>query len=114
MPVDPSILETYREVMEAEGDDFVADILNTFYPSAQELMDSLDEALRENDVDRFVRAAHSFKSTSATVGALCVSGLAADLEARGMRGDLPALKPLLVELREAYEVAEIRLKELFS
>jgi len=31
MIIDPSALEAYREVMEDEADEFIADVLNSFY-----------------------------------------------------------------------------------
>ena len=114
MPVDPSALEVYREIMGDETDAFIADILNSFYTNARDLIASLDRTLEENDVEGFVRAVHTLKTTTATVGARRVSGLAVDLEARGGTEPLPDLLPLLSELKEAYEEAEIKLKELYD
>lgn len=114
MIVDPSTLEAYREVMEDEADEFVADILDSFYSNARELLAKLDDTLAQNDVDGFVRAAHTFKSTSATVGAQRLSGLLADLEARGGTEPLTNFIPLIPQLKEAYEEAESRLKELYQ
>ena len=113
MLIDPTALEAYREVMEEETDSFITEILDSFYPNARELLISLDKAVNENDVKGFIRAAHIFKSTSATVGAQLVSGLAADLEARATSEPLRDLQPLLSKLGEAYEEAEAKLKEIY-
>ena len=114
MPVDPSALEIYRDVMGDETDAFIADILNSFYTNARDLIAVLDRTLAEDNVEEFVRAAHTLKTTTATVGARRVSGLAVDLEARGESEQLLNLSPLLSELKEAYEEAEIKLKELYD
>ena len=114
MIIDTSALEVYREVMEDETDAFIAEILASFYINVQELIKTLDKGIAENDVESFVRAAHTFKSTSATVGALRVSNLTADRETRGSSENLGSLKPTLMELKEAYIEAEKKLKEIYS
>ncbi|MBT3189533.1 MAG: Hpt domain-containing protein [Anaerolineae bacterium] len=114
MIIDPSALEAYREVMEDEADEFIADVLNSFYTNARELLATMDSALLKNNVDEFVRAAHTFKSTAATVGANPLSGLLADLEKRGESEGLSALKPLIPPLKEAFDEVEKKLKEIFS
>ncbi len=114
MSIDPAALEVYREIMGDEMDAFIADILKNFYTNVRDLIASLDKTLAENDVEGFTRAAHTLKTTTATVGARRVSSLAIDLEARGGTEPLPDLLPLLSELKEAYEEAEIKLKELYD
>ncbi|MBT3338363.1 MAG: hypothetical protein HN855_02375 [Anaerolineae bacterium] len=42
MTIDTSILESYRELMEEEADEFIADILNSFYENSTELIQTLD------------------------------------------------------------------------
>ena len=62
----------------------------------------------------FVRAAHTFKSTSATVGAGRLSDLAADLEKRGQGEQLTDLLPLISTLEEAYDEAKQQLQKIYS
>ena len=114
MLVDPSAFEVYREVMGDELDAFIREILDGFYTNSRDLIASLERKLAENDVEGFVRAAHTLKTTTATVGAQRVSGLAVDLEARGKTEPLTDLLPLISKLKEAYEEAEIKLKELYA
>lgn len=113
MIVDPSTLETYRSIMDDEADEFIADILTHFYINSQTLIAKLDDSLAENNREEFVRAAHTFKSTSATVGAQRVSNLLANLEERGETELLFALQPLIPELKIAYEESVSKLKELY-
>ena len=113
MSINSSTLEAYREIMEDEADSFIAEILTNFYVNARNLIDALDKNIAENNVEEFTRAAHTLRSTSATVGALRVSDLATDLEARSTSEHLSNLQPLIFELTEAYEEAEAELKELY-
>jgi hypothetical protein len=39
MIIDPSALEAYREVMEDEADEFIADVLNSFYTILKMVID---------------------------------------------------------------------------
>ena len=114
MPIDASALEVYREIMEDETDAFIAEILANFYINTRGLLASLDKSFKENDVEEFVRAVHTLRSTSATVGARRVSNLATDLETRGGSEPLENLRPLIRELNEAYEEAERELKEIYT
>lgn len=113
MFINAEILDSYREVMEDEADAFIADILNSFYSNARELIAKLEEAIPANDVDSFTRAAHTFKSTSATVGADRLSGLAGELEKDAQSEALTALAPRLPALKEAFAEAEAELKRLY-
>lgn len=113
MIINPEALEAYREVMEDEADAFIADVLNSFYKNARELIATLDESAAQNDVKSFIRAAHTFKSTAATVGAEPLSSLAADLEEKASSQTLTALTPLLAALKKAFTEAENELKRLY-
>ncbi|OQX65026.1 MAG: hypothetical protein B5M51_01950 [Anaerolinea sp. 4484_236] len=113
MIIDPSALESYREIMGDEADEFIADILETYLSDSINLLATLDEALSSGSVDKFVRAAHTLKSTSATVGAQQVSSLAANLEKRGQSENLSDLASDTVQIRKEYEQAAAQLKELF-
>lgn len=114
MIIDPTILESYRDFMEEEADEFIAEILNDFYENSMTLLNTLDEALKQGLHEEFTRAAHTLKSTSATVGATRLSGLAANLEQRGKDGQLTDLAPLLVPLQEAFDEAKAKLEELYK
>jgi HPt (histidine-containing phosphotransfer) domain-containing protein len=91
MSLDLSILNSYRDYMGEDADVFIQDILDTFYISAPQLVTTLEESLANNNVDTFVRAAHTLKSNSATVGAAALTALCADLEQAGKAGNLEAL-----------------------
>ena len=114
MIINPEALEAYKEVMEDEADAFIADILESFYNNSADLIETLEKSIPTNDRKSFIRAAHTFKSTSATVGAESLSGLAADLEMKAHSEALTALTPLVAALKEAFAEAEIELKKLYN
>jgi len=82
--IDTTTIESLKEIM---GDAFGM-LIDTFTDDTGKLVHSLAELQKQNDVEVFTRNAHSIKSSSANVGALQLSALAAALEAQGKAGDI--------------------------
>lgn len=109
MVIDPSALEAYREVMGEDADSFIADVMQTYLNSSIQLLAQLDETFVSGDVPTFHRAAHTLKSSSATVGAMTVAGLAATLESDSEVGFPPEVEKKLNALRHDHQEAELEL-----
>jgi PAS domain S-box-containing protein len=73
-------LDQYYRVMGDEADDFIADLIRTFLPNAKKLVDELKSSLNEKNNKSFLRAAHTLKSSSASLGAIDLSEYSKDLE----------------------------------
>jgi HPt (histidine-containing phosphotransfer) domain-containing protein len=73
-------LATFRELQDATGAEFVAELVDTFLQEAPAMLDGLRTALAARDVETFRRTAHSLKSNSNTFGARSLGVLARDLE----------------------------------
>jgi HPt (histidine-containing phosphotransfer) domain-containing protein len=83
------------ELRAATGDDdeFIAELIESYLAEGQMNVESLSAAASGSDLALFTRAAHTLKSTSATVGAMRLSELCRGLEeaARSGRAEgLPA------------------------
>lgn len=113
MVIDTSVLDAYRDFMEEEAEAFIQEVLADFYQNSAELLDKLGTLPTEANLGEFVRAAHTLKSTSATVGATKLSALAADIEKKGKAKEIDAIAPLLEQLRPVYNEAEAKLKEIY-
>jgi HPt (histidine-containing phosphotransfer) domain-containing protein len=81
---DAPVLDTgvIAELRAATGDDdeFIAELIESYLAEGQANVDSLSAAAGGNDLAVFARAAHTLKSTSATVGAMRLSELCRGLE----------------------------------
>jgi HPt (histidine-containing phosphotransfer) domain-containing protein len=77
-------LATFQALKEAAGDDFVLELVDTFFSEAPVMLGDLRDALAADDADRFRRAAHSLKSNSMTFGALTLGAMARSLELGGI------------------------------
>ena len=74
-------LATFRELQDATGAEFVAELVDTFLQEAPAMLDGMRHALAARDVETFRRTAHSLKSNGNTFGARTLGALARDLRA---------------------------------
>jgi PAS domain S-box-containing protein len=98
--LDASALDSLREL---GGDDFVAEVLDTFLTEAPGLVATLRTALDANDADELRRAAHSLKSNGATFGANTFAELCRELEQRAKSGELDGAAELIDRIEREYE-----------
>lgn len=106
--IDTTVIETLKEIM---GDDFSV-IIDTFTDDTGKLVNSLAALQKENNVEVFTRNAHSIKSSSANLGALQTSALAAELETRGKTGDISNLEDTIHKLNAEFDNACKALAEI--
>ncbi len=102
--IDDSVLD---ELGETAGEDFVAELVGTFFEEAPEMLAALRQALPTGNAESFRRNAHSLKANAHTFGAMALGALARELEL----GGLPADDRGLAVLEAAYAQAAAALKE---
>ena len=95
--IEPGALDQYREPL---GDEFVIDLVQTFFEDSARLAKEMEEMLTVQDTSGFCRAAHSLKSNCATMGAIELSKKYEDLEYGGMKGNLNDLQHLVAIVQE--------------
>ncbi|MBI5840374.1 MAG: Hpt domain-containing protein [Chloroflexi bacterium] len=110
MTIDISALEAYREIMGEEADAFIADIIKTYIQNGANLVQIITDSLASGDKTSFERAAHTLKSTSATVGAKELSAVAAELESLCKTEALSTLAPKVGQLAQEFSKAEAELQ----
>lgn len=108
-PIDPEI---FNELKDATGDEFAAELVNTFLEEAPGMIKALKAAVQTSDVVGYRRAAHSIKSNANTFGAVALSDLAKAAEL----GDLPTSDDLkdAMEIEAALETATATLKGMID
>lgn len=105
-------LATFKELQDAAGPEFVAELVDTFLEEAPRMLQELEGALAARDGERFRRAAHSLKSNSNTFGALKLGTQAKDLELGGLEHAARGNPPALVSLSQEYARVGAALREL--
>jgi HPt (histidine-containing phosphotransfer) domain-containing protein len=90
----PAISQTeFQSLIEMVGPDMpdvLLDLLDTYLEESAGLVGAIQNGLDQGDLSSILRPAHSLKSSSASIGAVRLSRLCADLESH-LRGSLPGL-----------------------
>jgi CheY-like chemotaxis protein len=107
--IDPTAFDRLTATMGAR---FTAELIDTFFEDARELIAAMRRALTETDLDGFRRAAHSLKSNSATLGATGLAELARELETLARARSLAGAEERLGRLAGEYEAVARALEEL--
>ena len=79
--IDPTV---FRELQDAAGAEFVAELVDTFFQEAPGMLAALRAAQAAGDADAYRRAAHSLKSNSLTFGATALAAAARAQELGGI------------------------------
>jgi CheY-like chemotaxis protein len=106
---DDAALASLREL---GGNDFVAEVIDTFRADAPTLLATLRSSLEEKNADELRRAAHTLKSNGATLGAGDFSELCRELEAKARSGDLEGADDLVGRIERDYGAVEEALAAL--
>ena len=94
--------DTFEELKEMSGEDFINELIDTFLEDAPKLIDEMKVAQATNNADTFRRAAHSLKSNAATFGATQLSALAKALELLAKENKLDEVGDRISMLEEAF------------
>ena len=109
MHSDPPVIDdaTFTELQATAGDDFVVELVGTFFEEAPQMLAELRAALDAGAADRFRRAAHSLKTNAHTFGAMALGAKARELELGGLPGNDAGIHAL----EASYAQAAATLKE---
>jgi HPt (histidine-containing phosphotransfer) domain-containing protein len=105
-------MTTFSELREATGDEFLAELIDTYCEETPQLLAELQAALARLDAEAFRRHAHSIKSSSATFGAASFAAQARELEYLGRDRALGQVGDRAERLAANYATVERTLREL--
>jgi len=78
--IDPSV---FQELQEAMGEEFAAELLETFLSDADNMFADLTTSVAAEDTDAYRRVSHSLKSNADTFGARALADQARAMELSG-------------------------------
>ena len=90
-----------------DAPDLLAELLPLFFEDAGLLLDSLQEAVVDENAEAIQQAAHTLKGSSANLGMTRLSSLCLELETIGRKGDLAGANDKFAGVVREYE----RIKE---
>jgi signal transduction histidine kinase/CheY-like chemotaxis protein/HPt (histidine-containing phosphotransfer) domain-containing protein len=112
-PLNCWALEQIRALQRDGDPDLVGKVIQLYLHDAPKLKEAMAEAVTQRNADGLRRAAHTFKSSSANVGALGLAELCKELERMGKEGKLENLAKVLAGVEEEYKrVVEALEKEV--
>lgn len=91
--------------------EFVGELIDAYLEDSPALIAGMVQALANGNPTEFTRAAHSLKSSSASLGAMSLSALAKDLELMGKESKLTGAATTLEQLAGLFEQVQEALEE---
>ena len=110
--LDAGALERLRELDPDGHNNLLARVFQAFQASAVRLMPQLEEARRSDDWPVVRQVSHTLKSSSASIGAVKLSQLCADIEAMVRQSQTDGLAPRLDALCDEVERVLAALRRL--
>ncbi len=111
-PLDPETLAGLRALDPTGGDTVVREIAAIYLEDTPTRLRELEEAANAGHAERFIRAAHSLKGSSASLGVIAMHAAAERIESAARSSGLPAGVSHLPALREAWSSSEPHLRRL--
>jgi signal transduction histidine kinase/CheY-like chemotaxis protein/HPt (histidine-containing phosphotransfer) domain-containing protein/HAMP domain-containing protein len=108
--LDPAAIERLVVTLGDEGSDLVAELVDTFFDQAPDLLETLRRGLSESNASEVRRAAHSLKSNGAVLGALHLTAVCREAEAAAAAHNLTLAQELAPMIEAEYERARVALE----
>ena len=109
--LDRKALDALRALRRPGRPDVVGKIVNAFLTSSPALLATMREAVTRSDAEALHRAAHTFKTSSANVGAVTLSAHCRELEAAGRARTLTNAATLFERIMTEYGRVEAALAD---
>jgi CheY-like chemotaxis protein/HPt (histidine-containing phosphotransfer) domain-containing protein len=100
--IDRGTLDRLRALGKQRSSDILSRVIGVYLDSSAKLVEAVSDACGRSDPAALHEAAHALKSSSASVGALTMARLAADLELMGRTRRMDPTAPTLAALRQEY------------
>ena len=102
-PVDTSALDVIRDMQDEDDPDMLSDIIGLYFKGADDMLDTLQQAIAGKDAEAMRIAAHTLKSSSANMGARQLADLCREMEELGRAGSLDGSVDLLAGINREYQ-----------
>ena len=101
--LDQKALDNIRAVQQEGAPNVLSKVIKIYFENSPKLLQALRDAVAENNAaDAIGRAAHSLKSSSATLGATRLAALCRDLEEMARENRITGAKAILNEIEKLY------------
>ena len=105
--IDPVVFEEMRELL----DDALSAFIETYLDNSNKLLENINLALADGDLESLYNNAHQLKGGSGSIGAMQVFQLSKEIEEKSRGGEADGLDGLVDELHSSYAQAAAELKQ---
>ncbi len=113
-PLDPAIdtkaLQALRDMVGEDALVVLAEVIDSYLEDAPKLLQEISRATRQGDAVALHRAAHTLKSSSASLGAMTLSKFCKELEAMGRADKVEDATQIASSLEAEYERVKLALQ----
>ena len=108
--IDTHILQSIRDMVGQDSDDFMAKLIDTYLQEAFLMLQAMAEAFANEDAAALQKTAHKLKSSSASLGAIALSNLCKQVETMSRNGTISDGAQKLQQLLAEYERVKVALE----
>ncbi|HEY9673169.1 MAG TPA: PAS domain S-box protein [Waterburya sp.] len=101
--LDSAVLQVFRQTMGANASAFLAQLIDIYLEESPVLVQAISTAITQNDAAAMIQAAHTLKSSSASLGAMSFSQLCQELETIGTSATTAEAGILFTKIESEYE-----------
>ncbi|MGB7445190.1 MAG: response regulator, partial [Coleofasciculaceae cyanobacterium] len=107
--IDTDVLLSLREMMGDSADEFLSCLIDTYLEDTPSLISQMSKAIAAQEPEAMQRAAHTLKSSSASLGAISLSQLCQELETMGASQIIIGANQIMSQLEAEYEKVKVAL-----
>ncbi len=112
--IDRNTINNLSQLQQPGKPDFINRLVTIYLQSSPEILQALNQAAKNNDIERLWQSAHSLKSSSASLGANRLSSLCHELEILGRENRLANPTQNLWEIETEYTAVTAELERILA
>ena len=109
-PLDPEPLQKLRSLQRPNRPNILMRVVRSYLDDSVSVIDQLRDAVMSGDLETVYRLAHTWKSSSASVGAMTLSDLCKELEQRASKGGDESVLDLVTRVESETRRAGVALE----
>jgi signal transduction histidine kinase/DNA-binding response OmpR family regulator len=109
--IDTQVLQTFRQTMGASANQFLAQLIDVYLEETPVILQAIATAIHQDNATAMQQAAHTLKSSSASLGATILSSFCQELESMGHSSTTSGAPEIMVQLEVEYERVKIALQQ---
>ncbi|MBW7894996.1 MAG: Hpt domain-containing protein [Opitutaceae bacterium] len=110
--IDPASIENLRALNPGDNDEFLREIVGIYLDDTPLRIGELESSLAGRDMEKFVRAAHSIKGSSANLGAMALRAVAERLEHHARKHGWDDAPAMVGAIKEEFALVRTELEKI--